>query len=264
MKKTSHINKLRHVYHMLSQPAKVVSLRVGAQTAQFWVPNRSLQIDIDYFTEASQLQAFLGMLHKDDVVWDVGANCGVYSMFAAQRISRGQVFCFEPQRGLQKIIKINRFLNDVREKVTILPIALGNSSGHASFYESAVTMGTHSLVARSDAYHSKGTAKRIKVFRADDLVRHGTVSPPTAIKLDVEGAEYDVCAGLKGLMSTSAPRLLFIEVHPWLLGGFGSTVDDLQTLLTEYGYCIQDGGIRGTEYYWFATKNRNAAVEGCS
>lgn len=256
IERTGHANRLRHIYHRFVQPVRIVSMEVRNQVAQFWVPSRALQTDIDYFTEAEQLQNFLGLLREGDVVWDIGANLGVYSMFAAQRVSAtGQVYCFEPERRLQQILRANRFFNKLRNRVVIVPMALGNMTGKTVFYQSAVTIGTHSLVQRFDDYRSKDKPIQIQMSRADDLVRQSHVRSPNAIKIDVEGAEYSVCEGLSGLMATTPPRLIFLEVHPGPLGDFGRSVEELRTLLMGYGYKITDCGIRGTEHYWMATRN---------
>jgi FkbM family methyltransferase len=256
IERTGYAHRLRHIYHKIVQPTKMVSLEVQGQVAQFWVPNQEMETDIVYFTETEQLQNFLGLIRDGDVVWDVGSNQGVYSMFAGQKVSAtGQVFCFEPERKLQKVLKVNRLFNKLRKRLVIVPLALGNMSGKTVFYESAVTMGTHSLIQRFDDYRSKDKPIEIQMYRADDLVRQSHVRPPNAIKIDVEGAEYSVCEGLSGLMETTPPRLIFLEVHPGPLGDFGRSVKDLHALLTGYGYQITNCGTRGTEYYWMATRN---------
>jgi FkbM family methyltransferase len=231
-------------------------MEVEGRVAQFWVPNQEMENDIVCFTETKQLQNFLGLIRDGDVVWDVGANQGVYSMFAGQRVSTtGQVYSFEPERKLQKVLKVNRLVNKLGKRLVIVPLALGDISGKTVLYESAVTMGTHSLIQRFDNYRSKDKPIEIQMFRADDLVCQSYVRPPNAIKIDVEGAEYAVCEGLSGLLATTPPRLIFLEVHPGPLGDFGRSVQELHTLLTGYGYQIADCGTRGTEYYWMATRN---------
>jgi FkbM family methyltransferase len=263
IERTGYAHRLRHVYHKIVQPAKIVSMRVAGQVVQFWVPSQEMETDIAYFTEAEQLHNFLASVRDGDVVWDVGANQGVYSMFAGKKISAsGQVLCFEPERKLQNVLKVNRFLNKLRKRVVIVPIALGNMSGKTVLYQSAVTMGTHSLVQRFDDYHSQDKPIQIQVSRADDFVRQLEVRPPNAIKIDVEGAEYAVCEGLSGLMAATPPRLIFLEVHPGPLSYFGRSVEDLRTLLTGYGYQIRDFGTRGTECYWMATRNEQSCELG--
>ncbi len=256
IEKTGQANRLRQIYHRVIQPAKILKMDMDDQVAQFWVPNQKLQTDIAFFTEAVQLRNFLGLVRKGDVVWDIGANQGVYSMFAGQKVSTaGQVYCFEPERRLRRILKVNRFVNKLGNRMTIVPLALGSITGKALLYESAVTAGTHSLVKRFDRYRSKEEPVQIDIFRADDLLQQSHLAAPNAIKIDVEGAEYDVCDGLRGLMANAPPRLLFLEVHPTLLGNFGRSIEDLRSLLTDYGYQIADSGSRGTEHYWTATRN---------
>ena len=189
------------------------------------------------------------------MVWDIGANQGVYSMLAGKKVSGiGQVFCFEPDRRMRRFLKVNRFFNNLRNRVVIVPLALGSLTGKAVLYRAAVTLGTHSLVERFDGYHTRGNAVKIKISRADDLVRESLIPAPNAVKIDVEGAEYDVCEGFMGFMSTAPPRLILLEIHPRLIGNFGRSIEDLRRLLTGYGYEIADSGSRGSEYYWTARR----------
>lgn len=255
IERTGQANKLRHAYHRFSQPAKIMRMQVGNQTAQFWVPKRRLQDDIEYFTEADQLRMFLQMLREDDVVWDVGANCGVYSIFAAQTVSaKGRVYCFEPQKRMLRILRVNRFINKLDRVVQIVPLGLGDRTGTTSFYESAGAMGTHSLVQRFGDYPSKDKPIEIQLSRGDELVSSRGFAVPTVVKIDVEGAEFAVCEGLRDLMTKNPPRLIFIEVHPHLLPDFQSSPDELSRLLTDYGYQLTNAGSRGSEDYWAATR----------
>jgi FkbM family methyltransferase len=255
IEKTGQADRFRHLYHRILQPIKTVSFNLDNQAAQFWVPRPSLELDIVHFTETEQLHNFLALVRQGDVVWDVGANMGVYSMFAGRKVSTlGRVYCFEPERRMRRILTVNRHVNKLGDRLVIVPLALGNATGKGVLYESAVTTGTHSMVKRFDDYRSRDKAIQIEVSRADDLVRRSMLPPPNAIKIDVEGAEYDVCDGLKGLMTSAPPRLIALEVHPTLIGNFGRSVEDLRGLLTSYGYEIEDGGSRGTEYYWTATR----------
>src|SRR6266404_4773903 len=112
IERSGHAHRLRDMYHKINRPRKIVSMEVEGRVAQFWVPNQEMENDIACFTETKQLQNFLGLIRDGDVVWDVGANQGVYSMFAGQRVSTaGQVYCFEPERRLQKVLKVNRLFN---------------------------------------------------------------------------------------------------------------------------------------------------------
>ncbi|MCK5092657.1 MAG: FkbM family methyltransferase [Gammaproteobacteria bacterium] len=85
------------------------------------------------------------------------------------------------------------------------------------------------------------------MYNAEDLVEQQNVPAPTAVKLDVEGAEYLVLSGMEALLSSPDCRFLFIEVHPKDLPNFGHSVEDVNNLLEKIGFSITNKITRGTE-----------------
>jgi hypothetical protein len=71
----------------------------------------------------------------------------------------------------------------------------------------------------------------------DSLLNEGRLPPPTVIKLDIEGAEILALRGARQLLTEPGkPRALFIEIHDTFLPGFGSSADEVDALLNEFGY----------------------------
>jgi len=57
------------------------------------------------------------------------------------------------------------------------------------------------------------------------------------MKIDVEGAEMQVLAGMVGILSNMRPKIA-IELRPGLLKNFSATVDDAINFLQRFGYCV--------------------------
>jgi hypothetical protein len=89
----------------------------------------------------------------------------------------------------------------------------------------------------------------VPVATADSLVESGEIPAPTIVKLDVEGAEGEVLAGMKGLLSSDAkPRHLFVELHnTGMLHAFGTDARTVYGLLVDAGYTIVSARERATE-----------------
>jgi FkbM family methyltransferase len=87
----------------------------------------------------------------------------------------------------------------------------------------------------------------VRGIALDDLVyRRGRT--PKVIKIDVEGAEYDVVQGLAETLHHCHPTLL-MELHPQLIPAFGASVEQVLTFLAERGYRIlRFSNHHGAEY----------------
>jgi FkbM family methyltransferase len=158
-------------------------------------------------------RALLGAIGVGDVVWDIGANRGLYTEKFAHQVGRvGRVVAFEPSPGNVKALE-HRFSG--LANVTIHPVALSERSGSATFYSNGEGDGTtDSLVAR--APHA--VAHQVEVHRGEDFLE---TSKPNVLKIDVEGFEIEVVKGLGKVLESPQLRSVLIEVHFGILEGRG-------------------------------------------
>lgn len=134
-------------------------------------------------------------VQRGDVLYDVGANVGSYSLIAASL--GANVYAFEPVPTNFRSLARNVDLNRLGSKITVLPIALSDDVGL--------------LRIRSDAENVSGTNARRDVFgdaavmMPMDALGSLGIARPTLIKVDVEGMELLVLAGgeecIKGVRS---------------------------------------------------------------
>jgi FkbM family methyltransferase len=153
--------------------------------------------------EINKRKAFEREILPDQVVYDVGANVGFYSLLAAQLTGEGgKVYAFEPLgRNVEYIRKhaaLNRF-----ENISIFEAAVADQSGEALFDPGAsIAMGHIS---------DSGTLS-VRQVSLDALLASGEILAPDVMKIDVEGAEYAVLQGAKNLLSSHRP-LIFLDTH---------------------------------------------------
>jgi FkbM family methyltransferase len=157
-------------------------------------------------------------VRPDDVVWDVGANRGVYTALLSELVGpAGRVFAIEPEARNVKVLEESswRFPN-----VTVLPMAMAGFDGesHLRVAEGDATGRTHRLSADIP---SDATTQRVQVISGDGLVATGVSSVPDFMKIDVEGAEADALAGCSQILSDPRLRAVLVEVHFALLAARG-------------------------------------------
>lgn len=216
----------------------------------FCVSSRHEITELDGFaadeSEGFFITRLLDSLKAGDVFYDVGANVGVVSMLAARRAGGNvEIHSFEPEpRNFAQLVK-NLEKNGVRN-VTTHKLALGAATGSTTlFVAGEVGSGFHSLVPGANAESAKVT---IEIDTAANVAaRIG--KPPTLMKIDVEGAETDVIAGLASLLAQAHPRELFIEVHPPKIEAAGRTTDDVSRPLLDAGYELVWSSKRGKQWH---------------
>ena len=167
----------------------------------------------DFLTrEAFMLGALKRLIRPGDVVYDVGANIGLYTRFIAH-FGASRIIAFEPKAENRKLLS----LNVVGLPVEIIPLALADRDGEEDFQVDNVWSYTGVLNRVAGGLPSVGRryyglpplVERVSVARLDGL-QH--LSPPNLIKFDVEGAEALVLGGANRSLQQHRPRLV-IEMH---------------------------------------------------
>ncbi len=144
-------------------------------------------------------------LKKDDVVLDLGANVGYFSVLAA---TKGCVsYAFEPTPTLIPIIKHHSELNGGR--IYAEQYAISNQSGKATLYFDKDLMAANSLIVRGNQ-SSSITVNQIAV---DDFVKQEKLERVDFIKADIEGAERLMLEGAAETLKRFAPKLSLCTYH---------------------------------------------------
>jgi FkbM family methyltransferase len=209
--------------------------------------------------EQEMLDLFVDNLQTGDVVWDIGAHVGVYSLLAYDVVGQtGRVYAFEPEPRTYRMLRQNCKLNKAHN-LDLLPIALGDEDGEAMLYTDwRAGLGIHKLFYET-RLRKRGTA--VTISKGDTLINNQTARPPTVVKLDVEGWEYAVLQGMTSALSHC--RLLLIEVHPQNLQQIGKSTQDVYDLVDKLGFQIVqedertttwDSGATAQQLHWLCLK----------
>ena len=75
------------------------------------------------------------------MLWDIGGNLGLYSLYTALRDNSAKVFTFEPSIFNLEIMTRNVVLNRVKEQITVMPLALSETSGTDTMHMSMTAWG---------------------------------------------------------------------------------------------------------------------------
>jgi FkbM family methyltransferase len=196
----------------------------------------SRQLFIAGCTEPNELAFLDGLLVPGMVFIDAGANDGLFTMFASQRIGQeGKVWAFEPSEREFARLEQNLTLNQL-QNVRPFRVALAERDGEEDLavagyeHEGQNTLGVF-------VYEGVKLARteRVTIRKLDELVREEKLSKVDVMKLDVEGAEHRVLEGSREVLTRFRPVVLF-EVFDAALQKQGSSRDKLLELFRSLSY----------------------------
>jgi FkbM family methyltransferase len=211
VKKVSRLKKLEAPF----PPLELVELDLdGVPLRYCYSSPESLWRIETLFTKEPGTIDWLHSFAPEDVFVDIGANVGMYSMYAGV-VSRARVFAFEPESQNYAELCRSIFLNQAQGRILGYCAAIGDKplelsrlllsrfSTGGSFHD----FGEPSRDYAADARFAQGSV----AFALDHLVDAGAVPPPDHVKIDVDGHEHKVIAGMKNLLQRGLPRSLLLE-----------------------------------------------------
>lgn len=148
----------------------------------------------------------------EGIVYDIGANTGIYSLIAAATTDR-PIYGFEPVPEIAAMARANVELNRVSSQVQILDCAVSDRTGTAPIYLPAPVNESVETSASLDP-DFKGAHERVVEIATTTLDDHWTsLGRPDVgvIKIDVEGHEVAALAGAEQLVTATQP-VIFLEV----------------------------------------------------
>lgn len=195
--------------------------------------------------------AFLGrILRSGMTVVDVGANEGLYTLFAARRVGpSGRVIAVEPSSRERAILDGNLARNQIRN-VAVVPSALADKPGTAELKIAPMQHGGHNTLGQFVYDDDTAVAcESVTVETLDALAARLKLEGVDVLKVDVEGAELKLLAGGRNLLSQQRPILL-IEANDEALKRQGASAAALVDLLLSLDYRIHMFSEHGTIEPW--------------
>jgi FkbM family methyltransferase len=173
-----------------------------------------------------------------DIFYDIGANIGIYSILAADRVGKtGKVYAFEPHSVNFTRLLDNISLNKLDHIVIPCNFALYQDNGFLPFcYFSAEAGSAASQLCSVDesAWGTRQTEiSELKyAVSIDSMLASGAIPAPHHVKIDVDGGESPILRGMDRLLSSSEkPRSIQIEMR-------NASRDEIVAIMEENGYEI--------------------------
>jgi FkbM family methyltransferase len=171
----------------------------------------------------------------DAVVWDIGANLGLFALPAALKVRSGRVYAFEPDLELAcNLIRSLRLRQNRNFKLSVMSVAISNEDAAAAFQISKFSRALNKLESVGkwrETFVVPEQTRSVPTMRIDTLAR--SLAAPTVLKIDVEGAEMEVLHGGEQTIATARPNIL-IECESDLQ-------DPMAAFFEKHRYVLLDG-----------------------
>jgi FkbM family methyltransferase len=184
--------------------------------------------------EHGETELLSGFLHPGDTFIDVGANIGWYTLVASRIVgAKGRVFAFEPAPGSFELLACNAALNHC-DNARLEPKALSDKHTSISLNLGVTNKGHNSILKTPDT----GESVSVEAVSLDEYL--GSDPGDIAlIKIDTEGAEGFVLAGMEQTLRKHPRTVLFMEFYPTLIRQAGFEPLSLLQRFHDSGYEIQ-------------------------
>jgi len=195
-----------------------------------------------FWTKEPETIAWIDGFDNGDILFDIGANIGIYSLYCASKHPESRIFAFEPSlnnwKRLVENIRMNKYYN-------IFPIwgALSNECGVSGFYEENQEIGASGGQLSAIVEQSVFTVTLDKLIITNIL----NINKPYNIKIDIDGQEFKVIEGMLYTIEKKECKSILIELDeertdiPLVLEIFkqkGFTIDN------EFNYMENHSSIR--------------------
>lgn len=185
--------------------------------------------------EPEQVTLWQKLAQQAEVIFDVGANVGLYSLTAAAANPQAAIHAFEPTpevvARLQENISLNGFAN-----IIVNGVAVGQQAGEIVLHYSGGREGDNEGMNYVSAQTTRSSDRVVPIVSLDAYCQQGGINRIDLLKMDIEGHEYHALCGAERLLSHGAIRCILLELNSWAVERSGQTLADVVDLLSGHDY----------------------------
>lgn len=206
---------------------------------KFAVPNALCEWRVETFSSKEpETLEWIDGIHSDAILWDIGANIGLYSVYAAK--NKGcVVYAFEPSVFNLELLARNVFINKLSDKVCIVPLALSDQISESTMRMTSTDLGgALSSFGKEFGWDGKKINQTFEYkmigISMEDTVNKLGVPLPDYIKMDVDGLEHFILMGGASVLKNI--KEIIIEVND----DFIEQAEQCQSLLKQAGLKLKE------------------------
>jgi FkbM family methyltransferase len=171
------------------------------------------------------------------IIFDIGANVGLYSLLAAAVNPASRIHAFEPTPEIGEAFRENIRRNRLKN-IFVSSLGVGNGSGQAFLQRFMGGEDIYDGMNFISAQKTESANLPISVIAIADYCRQNGLARIDLMKMDIEGGEYDALLGAKNLLESQAIGCIFLELVESHARRFDHSTVEIKRLLANAGYQI--------------------------
>ncbi len=245
LKKINKDNFLQELTESLDKK-KYINLKIEQKNASFYCPSTLSHSRVKkIFTKEPETIDWINKFINEDkiIFWDIGANIGVYSIYAGIKYENIEIVSFEPSTSNTRTLSRNIFINKLQNKIKIFQLALSNNENVISTFKETNFQEGGSLSTFKENFDYNGNKilnnkieNEYQIFGTsiDFILKNNVLNFPDYVKCDVDGIEHYILNGASTLLENSKLKEISIEINPKFIQQF----DEITNILYQNNFKI--------------------------
>ena len=192
----------------------IIKKKIFNKNILFFAPNELIKWRVKtIYSKEPETINWIDTFKKNSVFWDIGANIGLYSIYAALKLKDLKIIAFEPSSLNYSILSKNISINKLNKKINIFQIPLSSyKNKFLDFHETSLSEGSalHSFDSKSN---KKKILNSYKIYGTsiDFIIKNKIIDFPDYVKIDVDGIEDKILNSAQSLLKSKKLKSILIE-----------------------------------------------------
>jgi FkbM family methyltransferase len=220
-------------------------MKISNQKVQFFVPNSLVNWRVEtFYSKEPETLKWIDSFNKNQkfIFWDIGSNIGLYSIYNAIKNQNSKTISFEPSTSNLRVLSRNISLNNLQNKIEIMPLALTNQNNIFLNMNEKNFVEGGALNSFGETYNFEGkqfeAEMKYKTFGTsiDYIIEKNILEIPDYIKVDVDGIEHLILKSGERVLKDKKLKSMLIEINE----NFVEQYNDILNIMKDSGFEIKE------------------------
>lgn len=196
-------------------------INIEKKEIKFFIPNTVTEWRVD--TLLSKEPETIKWIDEFDgekkIFWDIGANVGIYSIYAVVKHQNIEVVSFEPSFSNLRTLSRNISINNLEDQITIFPLPLSNTDNKFQMMEESEFIEGWSMNSFGTGLNFEGkdfkSKNKYKIYGCsiDKILNDRILKKPNFLKIDVDGIEHLILEGAQDYLADKELKSILVEIN---------------------------------------------------